>query len=173
MNSSHYVDANHVTQSCNLTHLIYGEGNPLLPQQHNHYPPTIHHPPHKLSLTITNLSMSQYEAYRAATLIMRCLGNLSHTEMMQERERKEERKQITVAMCGGGMTMSRWPTVDVWVYTILAYYIYTHTHCMLYVHRLSVWIKSQSFHPEDGSMTFAEGNYAIKWSQLRIYFGVF
>lgn len=28
MNSSHYVDANRVTQPCNLTHLIYGERCP-------------------------------------------------------------------------------------------------------------------------------------------------
>lgn len=31
MNSSHYVDANHVTQSCNLTHLICGGGTPYPP----------------------------------------------------------------------------------------------------------------------------------------------
>lgn len=31
MNSSNYADANHVTQSCNLTQLIYGGGPPSLP----------------------------------------------------------------------------------------------------------------------------------------------
>lgn len=35
MNSSNYADANHVTESCNLTHLIYGEGTPLPPKRNN------------------------------------------------------------------------------------------------------------------------------------------
>lgn len=104
MNSSHYVDANHVTQSCNLTHLIYGGGPPPRPTrplpstQCDHYPPTIHHPPRKPSFTINNLSMSQCEACRAETCIMRCLGDLSHTETMQEGEggRGGERKHSTV-----------------------------------------------------------------------------
>lgn len=132
MNCSHYVDANHVTQSCNLTHLIYGgppPQHPCTPSQHrDHYPPTIHHPLHKLSFTINNLSMSQYEACRAATCIMRCLGDLSHTETMQEAER-ERKKLFTVGAVDvwGRDDIVKVTDNDVWVY-VWAYTVYTSLH---------------------------------------------
>lgn len=53
MNSSNYANANHVTQSCNSTHLIYGAGGTpppaLTPQQQQKQIPSLP-PKHRLSM---------------------------------------------------------------------------------------------------------------------------
>lgn len=110
MNSSHYVDANHVTQSCNLTHLIYGGSPPpYFPCNVIATRPQSNHPPCKPSFAINNLSMSQSEACRDATCIMRCLGDLTHTAMMQAGAGgggglgKGNRSQLELSVCREGM----------------------------------------------------------------------
>lgn len=117
MNSSHYVDVNHVTQSCNLTHLIYGGGPPLPAPPCHPFPAlrslSAHNstPLHsRLSLSINSLCMSQCVVQAAANMHNEVHRLLLLWCKSEESGARLEGGTLLLRMSvgRGGMTISRW-----------------------------------------------------------------